>query len=301
MYTKIVDFNIGKLKDFKNLGDEQNRVCRFCPPNKKSTIFRTQNKGKTSDAHAIPKFLGNYRLYTWYECSDCNLYFGRTVESHLSVQKFFYISALGLWNKKYPTQVHKSRNGQTVINVAYEPNSRIANVFGIINGAHTAHMLRLDDDGKLAHTPLSETPLKFDKGCDGVACFKAYVKMALSIMPTEEFCSFQEAAKWTREETHTNFYSNDRKLLVRTLYYNGVCKYPRPIVSLYKRTDDSKTNFPYMLFQILWGQEMNLIEIPMHENMDCVELENLEYPIDGEIEKEYEKPKPEFYDYLQLC
>ncbi len=57
------------------IGKQQNRVCRFCSGKEADGIKFS------SDAHAIPKSVGNNLLFCNEECNDCNGIFGRGIET----------------------------------------------------------------------------------------------------------------------------------------------------------------------------------------------------------------------------
>ena len=59
------------------IGRENPRVCRLCG---KSTPEATFKK----ESHVIPESLGNRELRSYEECDECNAYFGRELEDHLS-------------------------------------------------------------------------------------------------------------------------------------------------------------------------------------------------------------------------
>lgn len=47
------------------LGDKNNQVCRFCGRKKGEVTFK-------KEAHALSNLIGNNRLFSYYECDDCN-------------------------------------------------------------------------------------------------------------------------------------------------------------------------------------------------------------------------------------
>ncbi len=59
----------------QTVGKQQNRVCRFCSGKEVDGIKFS------SEAHAIPKSVGNNLLFCNEECNDCNGIFGRGIET----------------------------------------------------------------------------------------------------------------------------------------------------------------------------------------------------------------------------
>jgi len=73
-YNLIVSKRI-KINNNENISrefltDSTHKKCRFCSESYPIVKFE-------KDAHAIPNFMGNNKLFTKYECDSCNIYFSR--------------------------------------------------------------------------------------------------------------------------------------------------------------------------------------------------------------------------------
>ena len=63
-YETIASYGTNQAKDVF-LGDKNNQVCRFCGRKKGEVTFK-------KEAHALSNLIGNDRLFSYYECDDCN-------------------------------------------------------------------------------------------------------------------------------------------------------------------------------------------------------------------------------------
>ena len=304
MYRNIRSINITGLKEPNYLEDKRGLLCRFCGGNVQSLTQKERKRGKGN--HSLPQFIGNKNLFTLYECNCCGSFFGSSPgpEQQLSLQLIltrviFGINEVG-WHK--PVELG---GGQTI---TFDDNLQDINgnkEKGIIFEKCVDSMklllkLEVNQQGKVGLKYLCEhckKPLVGAFPCcvcgnpinelvrqgftievpeyNSIASFKAYVKMALSIMPEEYIDEFKDARDWIMEtkgrqgeekRSHTNFYGQRRGLWLKPSNFNGNAE-NKVNVSLWERIDKS-ANIPYILFQLFWGQEMYLIEIPMCENVN---------------------------------
>lgn len=96
----VIDFydnyyDVLRTPDFKNntrllkpehglkyLGNPKHKTCRFCGKNETEVGFK-------KIAHAFPESVGNKSLATYYECDECNQFFGETIEREYA--NFFWL------------------------------------------------------------------------------------------------------------------------------------------------------------------------------------------------------------------
>ena len=94
-FAKNYDFVFQKIftpEDKLILGDKENRVCRFCRLAKPDVSFRKR-------AHALPESIGNKSIFSFYECDDCNEYFGQTIENDFANWSLPYRSIMRIRGK----------------------------------------------------------------------------------------------------------------------------------------------------------------------------------------------------------
>ena len=237
------------------LGNELNKVCRFCG--------KTEKNGTTFNkiAHALPECIGNKCLASYYECDKCNERFGATIETEYANFMNLYHTISRIHGKKKIPKCEYKNQSKIV------PKGNQLAIVEKIDGIHTeidkkAHCLNYTFTAP-THIP--------------VAVFKCFVKMALTIMPEEELKNFKETIEWVRNSKHENIYA-PHKLLCRYVMIPGIKPVKAPIVLLFKRinTDTSKKN-PYMIFNLTYGNFSYLIDIPT-KNFTNKSIEKIPFP-----------------------
>lgn len=248
------------------VGNSQNKKCRFCGKGENEVSFK-------KIAHAFPESIGNCVLASNYECDVCNQYFGNTIENEYA--KFFslYHSIMQISGKKgiskcgfkVPCEMRNNECYKHCIEISFADNTPA------IQGCHNVgeEYLRFLNNSITISKPLGNY-------CP-IAVYKAIVKMAITVIPTEEILSFSRAIKWILEPEHFNFY-NDKKLLVRYKMIPGfnVTKYPHYVLFRRKKTVWDK---PYMLFNLTYGCFSLFVEIPRdNDNSSNSEFERMPFP-----------------------
>ncbi|MCA7888596.1 HNH endonuclease [Burkholderia contaminans] len=153
------------------------RCCRFCGRGVSQVTFGDV-------AHAVPESIGNRRLISEYECDTCNRFFGSSIENHF-----------GNWSK--PNRLLAGRRGKTGIPTLKGGGpsgwriERTGNRFEIFAGANEDDRpFTASEDHRVVNLSLTRDPYV------PVAVLKTFVKMALSVMPDEEFANFGETRDW---------------------------------------------------------------------------------------------------------
>ena len=287
-YEQIVSYHLSDNKKIA-LGDKSSRKCRFCDKGEKETTFK-------NEAHAIPEFIGNKTLVALYECDICNAKFSKLLESQMANCFNLWHTVSQVKGKKgvpsFKTNQKKSRIDVKELNVE------------IIN--NESDQLANYDNNKKTLT------LKAKKATYiPIAVYKCLVKMALTIMPSDELKNFRTTIAWINENEHINSPQNLKSLFIlRTLVY-GVNPFPFVSCMLLRRKSDALDNVPFMLFIVTYGNfafqihlplciediklinsEVKMIYIPTYididENFKEITRENLNFnskqPIKGEIE-----------------
>lgn len=221
------------------LGDEQNRLCRFCGRTEPDVTFKLE-------AHAIPEALGNKSIISNYECDGCNQTFGRGIENDL-----------GNWSKPSRTfaRIRGKRGVPALKKAGPEPGWRIdygSSGFNIVQYEHDAIFV-VDEEKK---------QVRFDLKRDAyipVAVLKAFVKIGLTLLPVEELPNFSEALVWIREPDHTKGLVKEFPVL-RT-FQPG----PMPddlIVVMLMRRRPSVMDVPYAFLVIAYGNDVFQVFLP---------------------------------------
>lgn len=153
----------------KKLKPKRERTCRFCGKAFGDTRFR-------EDAHLIPDSIGNKDLFSDFECDHCNRFFGLEFENELA--PFLGISRT--------LTASKTRNG---IPTFKSPGHKLKARAAFIQGSDTIIISREDsnDDSIVVNRLTGETRVKVQKNpFIPQKVYKAFMKMALSLLPGEE-------------------------------------------------------------------------------------------------------------------
>lgn len=148
------------------------RRCRFCSRTADETKFR-------NEAHAVPELLGNRQLISWNECDECNDFFSRTCEDHLSKAIGPIRTASQIEGKKGVPSYKDKQEGLRVdvddqVNITVRDPSRVK------------------DDGQSLAMEMPTQPYI------PLLAAKCLVKIACSIVPREMLPDFVAALKWVR-------------------------------------------------------------------------------------------------------
>lgn len=252
----------------KYLGNPKHKTCRFC--------------GKTEDevsfnkiAHAFPEAIGNKRLATYYECDECNQFFGETIEGEYAKFFWLYHSIMMVSGKdgkrkcNYKISCDKRNENCAEYCIRIEINDKKP----IISSCKevTSDYISLKENNLIISKPVGN--------CCLIAVFKTLIKMAITVMPIEEIGVFSDTINWIRELEHKNYYANS-PLLIRYRMIPGfnVTKYPRFV--LFRRKKDVWDK-PYMLFNLTYGCFSLLVEVPKNGDQkrgDGLGVKNIPFP-----------------------
>ena len=154
-YEIIADFDI---LDKSTLG-EKNEYCRFCKKSYPDVKFKDV-------AHAIPEALDNNKLFSYYECDECNHEFGEIIEDHLSKYLFpFRIGSIILGKKG-------------CISYKFDDDNRLDVTDGHwdLKEANPGTIMDIIDDHTIVFKIKRQTYIP-------ILVYKALVKVALTIIP----------------------------------------------------------------------------------------------------------------------
>jgi len=164
------------------LGDRENRKCRFCGKTKPEVKFK-------QDAHVIPQSIGNRYLLSFFECDNCNHFFGSTYED--SFANFFSDSrAFANVKNQNSGKTPKHKENKTGFEIMHTGKS-----VEIYFGESHPEVLKLDPEKKeliLTVTLPSHIPIHV---------FKAMVKMAMCLIEESEIEQFGNCFKWLLDTT----------------------------------------------------------------------------------------------------
>lgn len=230
-YTHYKIFHLNTTEKIY-LGSKENKKCRFCEKSVPEVSFKMI-------AHAIPEFVNNHKLISYYECDSCNSKFSRTIETHMGDYMNVYHSLSQVKGKKgvpsFRRANERSRidHSPTALKIdSYEDDSENF-IIDEVNKTITFKSIRA------TYVP--------------IAIYKCLTKMALTIMDEEELIHFENALKWINEETHDESEFKISNLRCVFSITPGPLPHDFTTCILLKRKDNHVDNVPYMQFLLAYG------------------------------------------------
>lgn len=253
-YDGIASHILSAQSERTNLGDRNARVCRFCERDHRFTTFRNK-------AHVIPEALGNRRLFSYYECDECNSAFGSGIETDL-----------GSWSMPCRTisRIVGKRGVPTIKQVGVDRSWRIQYE---PDGFHLTHyednpVFVVDEESRTIEFCLTRDPYT------PVHVLKAFVKIGLGLVPDHELAAFQPARRWIMNASQTS-------VLAAPLAFETFMPGPMPsdvILAMVLRRRPGTRDVPYAFLVLAYGNYMYQVSIPCPERDQEVEHRRLDLP-----------------------
>lgn len=214
------------------LGKKLNR-CRFCGESFPEVHFE-------NDSHALPEFIGNEYLLSYYECDECNKLFGGTIETDMA--NFMCVNHIisGVQGKSRKIPKYQ-RSGVTLNSNGKQIDIRNVDVKKLN-----------DEQFEISLTNPSFTP---------VAVYKCLTKIALTLLPEEELSNFFDTFKWIREDKNQNSAYNFDSLLC--IYSYSKNSFPFITATLFKRRENIQRDIPYIIFRLTYANFSFQTYIPL--------------------------------------
>lgn len=152
------------------------KTCRFCDRKEPEVKFG-------DECHALANLIGNRRLFSGDECETCNRFFGKTIEDHF-----------GKWSLPYRT-ISCVRGKEGFPSMA-RPGWRIESSEGGFEvKMFTNHQIaQIDEETKTIYLPLPRDAYI------PIMVYKAFVRMAIAMLPRERVSDFQHLLTWLQVE-----------------------------------------------------------------------------------------------------
>lgn len=216
--------------------DKKKRKCRFCG--------KTMNDGVkfASNAHAISWFIGNDNLYCNEECKDCNINFGKGIESQL--ERYYR-----------PTRNILSRNSRhnnplctTGANFKYEGNKLTlitsdVQLYEKMNERQSVDISLIDD------TPVIKADV-----------YRALVKYVISCIPNKYLPFFVKTIQWINRELKP-------KRLPKIYRYEKCTPIAKPLLNVYIRKRLRKDQ-PYCVAHLRFLSNVYIYVVPYCQPKD---------------------------------
>jgi hypothetical protein len=240
-YDTRYDFVFERLferSEKHELGDRQDRQCRFCGKKPPEVSFG-------SVAHAIPEALGNRGLTSAYECDACNNLFGKGIEDDL-----------GKWTMPVRTMARiRGKKGVPTLRESSKGGWRVEFKDGRLNvrSYEDSPIYEVDEVNKRVVFTLRRDPYT------PVAVMKAFVKIGLTLLPNQELPPFATALAWVRETDHS------RKWIASSMVIHTMQNGPMPndrLMAAVLRRKPSVVDVPYAFLLLGYGNDVFQIVLP---------------------------------------
>lgn len=239
------------LEDEKKiyLGEKTNRVCRFCG--------RSETSGATfkKEAHALSHFISNNRLFSYYECDDCNQKYAQFENDYAAYMKLYHCFLQVYGKNGIPSyKVWKSR-------IDAQKNYFEIKIFED-DPTLTA---KIDEDSNTLtiETKITYTPLYV---------YKALLKMALTILPDDDFQLFKNALSLLN--SNTALPTTKIPVLFR-LYGQSVNIYKHVAAMVFKQKEQSTKKIPPYWFVLAYNNiciQMPLFGCDLDKKIDGMNI-----------------------------
>lgn len=163
-------YSLYNLSDYKvTLGNSYDKKCRFCGKEEGEVLF-------SMIAHAVPEFMGNKSVFSFYECDECNKYFAKTCEQHLGNYLTFYRATLGIKGKK---GIVKYKKHDKQIFTDKEENARV-----VVCKKGSENMY-IDEEKKEIYFSNQSEPYVPEEA------YKCFIKMFLSLISKKDLVELE--------------------------------------------------------------------------------------------------------------
>ncbi|SEQ23346.1 HNH endonuclease [Myroides profundi] len=257
------------------LGKENDKKCRFCKKKEPEVGFN-------NIAHAIPEFVNNHNLLSYYECDSCNSKFARTIETHMGdyMNPFHTISQV------------RGKKGVPSVKKGGEKSRIDLKAEGLKVEAHDGEreIFEIDEENKtITLKAIRATYIP-------IAIYKCLTKMALTIIDESELINFENTIEWINEEEHDKSRFEIANLKCFYSFTPGPLPHDFTTCTVYKRKDNHIDNVPYMIFLLAYGNYTFQIYLPI-SSKDKGELTFISIPTPFDFKNEFGAPKYKLLDF----
>ncbi len=267
LFFKVYDGSyalIPKMKIF--LGNKEKQHCRFCGKTSNETKFKMK-------AHIMPEFMGNKKYFSYYECDNCNQYFGQLEDSLYNFAGIFNTLSTIKGKKGFPKFKTKGSDFQakefgTIIQKTHDPNNEKTFVYDKENK-------RMNIDVTMpSYVPQD--------------VYKSLVKIALCMLPDDEFLEHMDTLNWLMSKNTSDHKNNPFFNVFRKIGGNPKM-FQEPVAFLLrKRNIKSTDKFPTYVLLLSYGIISYQVFIPFCENDNhLINGKEIIFPLEEHVVNEY--------------
>jgi len=240
----------GNKKTYIGEPDKSKRVCRYCGGSKSNGYTEFKKIG-----HTISEALGNKNIITNDECDQCNWKFGTQIEQDL----------INLFSPLNTIFSIKGKNGV--------PHTKGIN-FEIAKEGNNFHMkYYLSEEEKMPEFDGSHFDI-YNKLASKVTfqnCYKALVKYAIGVLPSEFLNSMGKTIEWLNKED-----LDEIALPLIAIRQHIDSFVTHPIISVYiRKTEDF--SLPYAVGEFRYTMFKIVFIVPFTNNSSCNFTNQAEY------------------------
>ncbi len=244
------------------LGNKKDRTCRFCGKNSNETSFKMK-------AHIMPEFMGNKKYFSYFECDTCNQYFGQLEDSLFNFAGIFNTFSTIKGKKGYPKFKTKGSDFQakefgTIVQKNHDPKNEDSFIYNEKNGRMNINVTMP------AYVPQD--------------VYKALVKIALCMLPDDEFPEYSNTVNWLMSENSSEHENNPFFNVFRKIGGNPTM-FPEPIAVLLRKKNCKNTHkMPYYTLLLSYGIISYQIFIPFNDyDSHLVNEDEIIFPIQERV------------------
>jgi hypothetical protein len=224
------------------LGDPARRHCRYCGRSTPDTTF-------DQVSHAFPHMIGNKWLIDHWECDACNKQFSKAFENDFAswTLPLRGIAAVE-GGKGVPTLVSPDQK----IRISMTPDGRRR-----IDVQDGAQGWEVDPEDKSLTIVVNRPRFR------PLAAYKALVKMALAVMPSDEAARCKHLFRWVLEEELRDLQPRAAPLLVACEFIAGPIPNDAFAYGLLRRKLGAPDDSPFLIFFLQFANQVFQIFLPM--------------------------------------
>lgn len=217
--VKLNDQNFGK----EFLNDSETKKCRFCKKSYPDVKFK-------KEAHAIPEFMGNNKLFAKYECDSCNSYFAK-FENEMANYMLPHSTFAGI----------KGKNGIPKYKLKGKPS--IEHVDDCISIKNVPNSILKSDLSNGVQLDLKLPTYIPDY------IYRCLMKICLGIIPQAQLVRYEESIKWLM---NVNLDTNTQSSMLMSIY-SSEHQMDEIVCTLLELKDDSEKDFINSIFFLSYG------------------------------------------------
>jgi hypothetical protein len=237
------------------IGKKQSRVCRFCKRGEDQADF-------SNNAHIIPEFMGNKKVFSYFECNNCNDKFSLYEDSFAK----FLGAARTISFLPGKRSIPKYKNPKTGFEMRPQNGSIDIKVIG------DSDEVSINEDKKKLYLKTIKQPYI------PIHIPKVLVKIGLSLLKGNEVHLYENARIFLETSDNDKLNIKNDFLLVFGYFISGPPVYREPVARLYKKKDIN-SRIPEMQIIVSFSNYVYQMVLPFGAGDNWLAGQKVENPI----------------------